>query len=110
MNGGGTVASPVQTALSAMQQDYSKLTEVLYALSPWAIILTVMVFAMAIGVFALGKWRGHGGEDRLAPADQLTKFREMHERGEVSDEEFREIKTQLASRMQAGLNDSDRTG
>ena len=93
-----------------MQQSLSKFTEVLHALSPWAILLTVMVFVMAIGVYVVGKWRGHGGEDRLMPVGQLTKFREMHERGEVSDEEFREIKTQLASRMQAELNDSDQTG
>ncbi len=93
-----------------MQQDFRKFAEVLYALSPWAIVLIVMLLAMAIGVYAVGKWRGRGGEDQLASADQLTKFREMHERGEVSDEEFREIKTQLASQMQAGLNDSDQTG
>ena len=74
------------------------------------ILFTVTLILIAIGVYIVGKLRGSAAQDTEDASDQLTKFREMHERGVLSDGEFREIKTQLASRMQAELNDSDQTG
>ena len=93
-----------------MQQNFGKFADVVNALLPWAIVLVVTVAIMAIGVYLLGKWRGHGDEDRFGASEALTKFHEMHARGEVSDEEFRDIKSQLASQMQAELSDSNKTG
>ena len=74
------------------------------------ILFTVTLILIAIGVYIIGKLRGSDVEDDEGASEQLTKFREMHEQGSLSDEEFREIKTQLASQMQAELNDSDQTG
>ena len=84
--------------------------EILLAILPWAILLFAILFAMAISVHVLGKWRGRGDEDYAGRATTLKRFQEMHERGEVSDEEFREIKTQLAGKVQAELSNSDETG
>ena len=78
---------------------------------PKAVILfTVTLILIAIGVYIIGKLRGSAVQEVESPSDQLTKFREMHEQGVLSDEEFREIKTQLATQMQAELSDSDQTG
>ena len=82
----------------------------LLAILPWTILLFAIVLAMAISVHVLGKWRGRAGEDREDRAQVLKNFQEMYERGEVSDEEFREIKSQLAGKVIAELNDSDETG
>ena len=40
----------------------------------------------------------------------LTKFRDLHSKGELSDEEFRTIKTKLADQLRAELKDTDETG
>ena len=82
----------------------------LLAILPWTIVLFAILLAMAISVHLLGRWRGRDGEDREGRAAVLKNFQEMHERGEVSEEEFREIKSQLAGTVQAELNDSDDTG
>jgi len=79
-------------------------------LAQWVILFTATLILIAIGVYIVGRLRGSVAEEETDPSTQLTKFREMHDRGEVSDEEFREIKTQLATRMQARLNDSEQTG
>jgi hypothetical protein len=69
-----------------------------------------MAIAIAIGVYVVGRFRGRDSNDKLAPSDHLTKFREMHAQGGLSDEEFRTIKSQLANQLQAELNESDKTG
>ena len=74
------------------------------------ILFTVTLILIALGVYIVGRLRGSVADDSEGPSGQLSNFREMHERGEVSDEEFREIKTQLANKMQAELSDSDQTG
>lgn len=40
----------------------------------------------------------------------LSKYREMHSRGELTDEEFRTIKTKLAEKLQDELNDNGESG
>ena len=84
--------------------------EFLLAILPWTILLFAIVLAMAISVHVLGKWRGRADEDRDDRAQVLKNFQEMYERGDVSDKEFREIKSQLAGKVPAELSDSDETG
>lgn len=74
------------------------------------ILLTATLIVIATGVYLVGRFRGRGDQDQEGASDHLTKFREMHERGVLSDEEFREIKTQLASHLQAEISDSEETG
>ncbi len=100
----------LREAPAVMQRDFGKFAEQLQALLPWVIVLTVTIAVMAVGVYWLGKYWGRAGEDHEGPAGRLTMFREMHERGELSDAEFRTIKTQLAGQMQAKVSDSDETG
>jgi hypothetical protein len=48
-------------------------------------------------------------KERLA-SQWLSKFRESHSRGELSDEEFRTIKTTLATQLQDELKDNGEDG
>lgn len=73
-------------------------------------LFTVTAVLIAIGVYVVGRFRGGDSKDQLTASDHLTKFREMHATGELSDEEFRTIKTQLASQLQASVNDAEKTG
>ena len=55
---------------------------------------------VAIGVYIVSKVRA-GFRDDVSLASRLVNdFRELHSQGELSDQEFRTIKTMLAARMQ----------
>ena len=70
----------------------------------WAILLFALVLAMMSGGFYfLGRWRGRDSDDQLATHELLTNFREMHARGELTDQEYRTIKTRLATDLQAQM-------
>jgi uncharacterized membrane protein len=69
-----------------------------------------VIFALsALAVLALRRWRGSAYETQLKPSELLTKFRELHGRGSLSDDEYRTIKTTLARKLDAELKENDRT-
>lgn len=72
----------------------------------WAGLAAVMI---AVGVYVIGKVRANLRNEETPSNDFITNFRELHERGELSDEEFRKIKLQLADRLQNELNDSGKS-
>jgi uncharacterized membrane protein len=74
------------------------------------VLVTVTAVLIAIGVYVVGRFRDRAAGDQPSPSEHLTKFREMHASGELSDEEFRTIKSQLAQQLQAELSESDKTG
>ena len=80
---------------------------------PWylAIILFAAVVALiAIGAYAVSKWRDAIDDDTNSTSELLTNFREMHSRGDLTDEEFRTIKAQLSYDIREELKDSDNEG
>ena len=69
-----------------------------------------VIFALsALAVLALRRWRGSASRAQLKPSELLTKFRELHGRGTLSDDEYRTIKTKLARQLEAELRDNDQT-
>ncbi|MEK6247925.1 MAG: hypothetical protein N2C12_07080 [Planctomycetales bacterium] len=81
--------------------------------TPWS--RSIMMFAaiaalIVIGAYVLSKWRGAADEDTLTPSELLTIFREMHSQGDLSDEEFRTIKTKIAYELQQKIKDSEDEG
>jgi hypothetical protein len=67
-----------------------------------------VIFALsALAMVALRKWRGSAYEGQPKPSDLLTKFRELHGRGTLSDDEYRTIKTKLARQLDAELKETD---
>ena len=83
----------------------------LIAAFDWAnlrqLIVAVAVLAalVAIGVYVVGKIRNQAVQKEPPASELLTKFREMHSQGVLSDEEFRTIKTTLTERLQSELDD-----
>ena len=78
--------------------------------SPLASVVLLMALTAAlaaVGVFVIGKVRAamkHSDPDASA---WLTKFQELHAKGELSDAEFRTIKAMLAERLQRELRGTD---
>jgi len=67
--------------------------------------------ALALTVGALGVWvvsrlRGSDAQDTQDAHEALTKFRELHARGGLSDEEYRTIKTKLATQLEVETGES----
>jgi uncharacterized membrane protein len=73
----------------------------------WTALCAIMV---AVAVYVLGKIRGEAVQNEPDASELMTKFRELHSRGELSDAEFRTIKTNLAARLQQELKDKGETG
>jgi uncharacterized membrane protein len=78
--------------------------------SPLAAIVFLLALTaalVAVGIYVIGRVRaGINGKDPPA-SDWLTKFEELHAKGELSDEEYRTIKGMLAERLQQELNSTD---
>jgi uncharacterized membrane protein len=69
-----------------------------------------LAILVTIGIFIAGKIRAKAVQKELAASELMTKFREMHSRGVLSDEEFRTIKTKLTDRLQSELRGKDEAG
>ena len=77
----------------------------------WALVwCAVLALLIALAVYLLGRFRGHAEEDQPQASDMLSNFRELHSRGDLSDEEFRTIKTLLAKKLQDELKDTSDKG
>jgi uncharacterized membrane protein len=72
--------------------------------------VTVLAILVSTGVYIAGQIRAKAVQKEPSANELLTKFREMHSRGVLSDEEFRTIKTTLTDRLQTELRDKDETG
>ena len=67
-----------------------------------------VIFALsALAVLALRRWRGSTYDVQQKPSELLTKFRELHGRGTLSDDEYRTIKTTLARQLDAELKENE---
>ncbi len=76
-----------------------------------AIAFTVLGIGMGLlAYYFVRRLRGSTEEDQVSTSDMLTKFREMHARGVLSDEEYRTIKTNLSARLQSEIKDNETAG
>ena len=55
------------------------------------------------------RYRDRAAKDRLVADEMLTKFREVHAKGGLSDDEYRTIKTKLAVLLEVELNNNVQT-
>jgi hypothetical protein len=71
--------------------------ELLWASLPLIGILLVA----ALVIYIVDRWRKRSAaaQDVVAPTDQLSQFRSLYERGEMSPEEFERVKTLLAGQL-----------
>lgn len=60
---------------------------------------------LAVAIYVIDRVRGTPAQHEPTASELMAKCRESHSRGELSDEEFRTIKTKLGSQLQAELKD-----
>ena len=72
--------------------------------------LAVLASLVAVAVYMIARLRPAAAQQERLTSRLLAKFREMHSRGELSDEEFRTIKTALAAQVLDELNHTAEKG
>ena len=78
-----------------------------HPLSQAALWFAAIFALLALAVMLLRRWRGDAADDQPAISELLTKFRELHLQGGLSDDEYRTIKTKLATRIDTKLNNTE---
>jgi uncharacterized membrane protein len=83
-------------------------------LSDYPLLLASLWFAVILALFALAlvvvrRFRGGAEEDQPSANDIAAKFRDLHARGGLSDEEYRTIKSKLATQVPAELSGTDKS-
>ena len=73
----------------------------------WLAVLAILV---AIAYYVIGKIRAESVQQEPGASELLSKFRDLHSQGDLSETEFRTIKTTLAARLQDELKDDEETG
>jgi len=73
----------------------------------WVALLAMLV---AIAWYVIGKIRPKTLQKERPASEWMAKYRELHSRGGLSDEEFRTIKTKLAQQLQDELNHNGKKG
>jgi hypothetical protein len=84
----------------------------LRALEPERLVISFALLAImvAVAAFVISKIRSNTLQREPPASELLSKFREMHSRGVLTDAEFRTIKTALAVQIQDELNNNSETG
>ncbi len=73
----------------------------------WLALLAALI---AVVVYVIGKLRAEPVQQEPIASELISKFRELHSKGELDDAEFRTIKTTLAEQLQEELKRNGETG
>jgi uncharacterized membrane protein len=74
------------------------------------IALTALAILTVISAFVVKKFRDRNDDDRPTANDLLTNFRELHDEGDISEKEYRNIKTVLGDKLHQELSDNGEQG
>jgi len=74
------------------------------------VYMAILAGSVAVTAYVVSKLRGDPVQHEPKASELMSKFRELHSRGELSDAEFRTIKTALAKQLQNELKDTGETG
>ena len=87
------------------------MVEFLQSLDREAVIALLALLVLTIlGGFLIQKARAGRTEGASDTHGMLTNFRELHDQGDLSDEEYRTIKSALSTQLQEELHDEEETG
>lgn len=81
----------------------------LFQLTPKELIIWTAACAglVAVGWYLLGLIRSQAAKSEPSASELLSSYRDLHDQGEISESEYREIKTVLASRLRAELDNAE---
>lgn len=78
----------------------------LHSLTEAALLFAAVFVLTAIGIALARKFRDtSNSDDTSESSEMMTRFRDLYEQGGLSDEEFRTIKSKLATKLRGDLND-----
>ena len=72
--------------------------------------VTVLIALCAVGVYIIRWIRNREDNSQPRASEWLTGFREMSEHGEITPQEFRQIKAVLGTKLQQSLGAKDAEG
>lgn len=81
------------------------MNEQLQSLTQAALLFAAVFVLTAIGIAVVRKFRDVVTDDGTESSEMMTRFRDLHEQGGLSDEEFRTIKSKLATKLRAEMGD-----
>ena len=65
---------------------------------------------IAVGIYVIGRVRQQSRDEEPQASQLITKFQELHAKGELSDQEYRTIKAVLTERLQNELKETGEPG
>ena len=68
---------------------------------------TVLIVLCLVGVFVVKRFRDRADRGGPSPSDLLSEFRELREDGDISPQEFQQIKSVLGTKLQQSLGARD---
>ena len=72
-----------------------------------ALLFAAIAALTGLGALIVSKFRGSTKDEERPASQMLSNFRNLHEQGELSETEFRNIKTLLSDKIQEELKDSE---
>ena len=69
--------------------------------------VSVLLLVALVGFYVVCLFRQRGVQRQESANDLLSQFRKLHEQGEISQAEFRHIKTVLGPRIREELGSKD---
>lgn len=70
----------------------------------WTAALTGGLLLGALVIAWIDRWRKRVNTDKITPTEQLSNFRSLYERGELSREEYDRIRSRLSQKIRQELN------
>jgi hypothetical protein len=83
-----------------------------WELNPEELVISFALLAsmIAIAAYVISKIRAKTIQREPEASELLSKFRDLHSKGVLTDAEFRTIKTALAVQLKEELNNNSETG
>lgn len=73
---------------------------------PFRLTMLIMVAVLLVGAFLIAlvsRWRKKAGSAGTSANEQLAQFRTLYEQGEISEEEFRRLRSLLGGQIRSEL-------
>jgi hypothetical protein len=100
MAGSGRLAKVWQSDVPPTMRHLSAET-----LSQVLLAMGMLIGLLVIAVLIVQRFRGGMSERGFTPAELMANFQEMRGRGDISDADYRKIKSVLGDQLQGELND-----
>lgn len=71
------------------------------------IAVAVLAILSMVGYYIVLRFRGRTGDDKPSASEWLTNYRELHRQGDISDAEYRTIKSVLGEKLQRELKEEE---